>query len=132
MKLNQSLVATTIIIIFIVLTIVGNKADRAKYRQIEVTEGETYAKSVGAKFFEVSAKTGDGKIIFSYLSTYVRAVRPELTWLLNLGIEEAFFEIAKELKDSNPEPLVDEVIIFSEQRLLEYYSFEVLTCTHRI
>ncbi len=121
MKLNQSLVTTTIIIILIVLTIVGNKADRAKYRQIEVTEGETYAKSVGAKFFEVSAKTGDGKIIFSYLSTYFRAIRPELTWLLNLGIEEAFFEIAKELKDSNPEPLVDEVMICSELRLLEYY-----------
>eukprot|EP00029_Vermamoeba_vermiformis_P005447 TRINITY_DN1896_c0_g1_i2.p1 TRINITY_DN1896_c0_g1~~TRINITY_DN1896_c0_g1_i2.p1 ORF type:complete len:255 (-),score=30.73 TRINITY_DN1896_c0_g1_i2:78-842(-) len=67
----------------ILLTIVGNKSDRAKYRQIELSDGETYAKSVGAKFFEVSAKTGD-------------------------GIEEAFFEIAKELRHTNPEPLVDE------------------------
>lgn len=52
------------------LTIVANKADRAKYRQIEATEGETYAKSVGAKFFEVSAKTGDGRhhiILFNRL-----------------------------------------------------------------
>jgi small GTP-binding protein len=67
----------------ILLTIVGNKADRAKYRQIEAADGETYAKSVGAKFFEVSAKTGE-------------------------GIEETFLEIAKELKHSNPEPVVDE------------------------
>lgn len=52
------------------LTIVGNKADRAKYRQIEAADGETYAKSVGAKFFEVSAKTGEGKI--SYLLVLVR------------------------------------------------------------
>jgi len=46
-----------------VIAIVGNKADRAKYRQIEATQGETYAKSVGAKFYEVSAKTGEGKCI---------------------------------------------------------------------
>lgn len=46
--------------------------------------------------------------------------------MLYLGIEAAFFEIAKELKDSNPEPVVDEVSVRSILYSLEHSSFEVL------
>lgn len=45
----------------ICLTIVGNKLDLERQgRSVEADEAEKYAKSVGASFFEVSARTGSG------------------------------------------------------------------------
>jgi len=55
----------------IVLTLVGNKVDLDN-RQVTREQAEEYAKSIGIRYFEVSAKA-------------------------NTGIEETFTEIAKAL-----------------------------------
>jgi Ras-related protein Rab-21 len=45
----------------IVMVVVGNKVDRAEtHRQLTRDQGEEYARSVGAAFAEVSAKTKEG------------------------------------------------------------------------
>lgn len=45
----------------IVMVVVGNKVDRADtHRQLSREQGEEYARSVGAAFAEVSAKTKEG------------------------------------------------------------------------
>jgi len=45
----------------IVMVVVGNKVDRAEtHRQLSREQGEEYARSVGAAFAEVSAKTKEG------------------------------------------------------------------------
>mmetsp|Transcript_22633 Transcript_22633/g.25193 ORF Transcript_22633/g.25193 Transcript_22633/m.25193 type:complete len:224 (-) Transcript_22633:190-861(-) len=61
----------------IILVVVGNKLDKAdqSMREIEYETGENYAKSVSAKFYEVSAKT-------------------------NYGIDDVFLDIAKQLIDA--------------------------------
>jgi len=38
--------------------VLGNKVDDDDKRQVEYTQGEQFAQSIGAKFFETSAKTG--------------------------------------------------------------------------
>ena len=42
------------------IIIVGNKADLENNRQISYEEGKTYAESKGYRFYETSAKTGNG------------------------------------------------------------------------
>eukprot|EP00656_Telonema_subtile_P032581 TRINITY_DN3580_c0_g1_i4.p1 TRINITY_DN3580_c0_g1~~TRINITY_DN3580_c0_g1_i4.p1 ORF type:complete len:212 (-),score=51.57 TRINITY_DN3580_c0_g1_i4:243-878(-) len=54
----------------ICLSIVGNKCDRERERQVSAEEGASYAESVGAVYHNTSAK-------------------------LNRGIEETFFDLAK-------------------------------------
>jgi len=44
----------------IILVVVGNKADREKYRQLKSEQGLEYASSVGASFTETSAKSKQG------------------------------------------------------------------------
>lgn len=44
----------------IVLTIVGNKIDLIKNRNVPLETAEQYAQSVGAKHYETSAKLNDG------------------------------------------------------------------------
>uniref|UniRef100_A0A6B2LHQ4 Uncharacterized protein n=1 Tax=Arcella intermedia TaxID=1963864 RepID=A0A6B2LHQ4_9EUKA len=57
----------------IIIVVVGNKLDKAqKHREISTETGQEYARSVGAAFFETSAKTKE-------------------------GIEEAFHSIAQKL-----------------------------------
>ncbi|CAH3104773.1 unnamed protein product [Pocillopora meandrina] len=56
----------------IALCIAGNKIDLEKDRHVEASEAEAYAKTVGAKHFHTSAK-------------------------LNKGVEEMFFELAKQM-----------------------------------
>ena len=43
----------------IIFVIVGNKSDLNEKREVEKTEGEEYAKKIGAIFYETSAKTND-------------------------------------------------------------------------
>lgn len=46
----------------IVIVIVGNKSDLPDKREVTEETGRTYAGEIGAKFFEVSAKSGAGVI----------------------------------------------------------------------
>ncbi len=41
------------------VVVVGNKCDLKNLREVKRSEGEDYAKSLGAPFFETSAKEGD-------------------------------------------------------------------------
>eukprot|EP00656_Telonema_subtile_P032578 TRINITY_DN3580_c0_g1_i1.p1 TRINITY_DN3580_c0_g1~~TRINITY_DN3580_c0_g1_i1.p1 ORF type:complete len:213 (-),score=55.97 TRINITY_DN3580_c0_g1_i1:193-831(-) len=59
----------------ICLSIVGNKCDRERERQVSAEEGASYAESVGAVYHNTSAK-------------------------LNRGIEETFFDLAKRMLDA--------------------------------
>ncbi|KAJ3450487.1 ras and ef-hand domain-containing protein [Anaeramoeba flamelloides] len=43
-----------------ILSVVGNKCDLEEYRKVQTNEGNEYAQSIDATFFEVSAKTGVG------------------------------------------------------------------------
>lgn len=44
----------------VVLVIVGNKRDLEKDRNVDSQEAEEYATSVGARYFETSAKLNEG------------------------------------------------------------------------
>ena len=44
----------------LILAIAGNKCDLYEQRQVEYSEGEKYAKIIGAFFTETSAKNADG------------------------------------------------------------------------
>ena len=44
------------------MVLVGNKADLAKARAVPVDLASTFADSIGANFYEVSAKDGEGLI----------------------------------------------------------------------
>lgn len=44
----------------VVLVIVGNKTDLEKDRNVSTQEAEEYASSVGARYFETSAKLNEG------------------------------------------------------------------------
>ena len=51
------------------IVIVANKIDLDKDRCVSREQGEEYAKSVNAKYFEVSAKTGDGiELLFFHVA----------------------------------------------------------------
>lgn len=53
----------------IVLTIVGNKIDLIKDRNVPLEAAESYAESVGAKHFETSAKLNEGiEELFLYIT----------------------------------------------------------------
>ena len=56
----------------IIITLVGNKIDLADSRQVQSEKAEEYAKSLGLRYFEVSA-------------------------LSNQGIDEMFTDVAKAL-----------------------------------
>jgi len=62
----------------ICLTIVGNKLDLERNRVVSVEEATKYASSVGATFFETSAKTGRGvEDVFVFLTkTMLDTVKP--------------------------------------------------------
>jgi len=59
----------------ICLSIVGNKCDRERERQVSAEEGASYAESVGAVYHNTSAK-------------------------LNRGIEETFLDLAKRMLEA--------------------------------
>lgn len=87
----------------IALCIAGNKIDLEKDRHVDASEAEAYTKTVGAKHFHTSAK-------------------------LNKGVEEMFFELAKQMlerqekSDNNRDGMLDRgnsrrknVVIVDEQ-----------------
>ncbi|GIQ86968.1 Ran GTPase [Kipferlia bialata] len=57
----------------VILTICGNKADLVGQRQVSRKQGEAYASSAGAVYFETSAMTDQG-ITEAFLSTTQRVV----------------------------------------------------------
>lgn len=61
----------------VVLVIVGNKTDLEKDRTVDSQEAEDYATSVGAKYFETSAKMNEGiEDVFLDLSAAVSLFNP--------------------------------------------------------
>jgi len=57
------------------IVIAANKADRQKERCVSRREGDDYATSVHAQYFEVSAKTGQGiDLLFMYIAEILAAI----------------------------------------------------------
>ena len=44
------------------LVLIGNKSDQENSRQVQTCQASSYAKEIGAKFIEISAKTGENVI----------------------------------------------------------------------
>ena len=61
----------------IIITIVGNKIDLEEEREISVNEGIAFANSIKARYFEVSAKTGNGiNEVFFAVTKSLEAMAP--------------------------------------------------------
>ena len=67
--------------------IVGNKCDLEANRRVTTQAGEELAKSIGASYFEASAKVRTAPIVLWLIKTK-----------MNTGIEPVFLEIGKLLK----------------------------------